>query len=117
MPPSPVFLGWQKPSPNRVKRVEKNQENPVCEWKGCNIEERFSDCEALFQHVKSHSETKVDSAPINRKYPCLWKSCEKSSTRKKPLENHIRDHTGDVSDQFFKILLKDQAKAMSMPSR
>ena len=100
-----------------IKKNRKNQENPVCEWKGCNIEERFSDCEALFQHVKSHSETQVDSAPINRKYPCLWESCQKSFTKKKLLENHIRDHTGDVSDQFFEILLKDQAKAMSMPSR
>ena len=34
------------------KNRKKKKENPVCEWKGCNVEERFSDCEALFWHVK-----------------------------------------------------------------
>ena len=41
----------------------------------------------------------------------------KSSAKKSPLHKHIHDHTGGMQDQFFEVLLKDQAKAPTTPSR
>ena len=61
--------------------------------------------------------TDQDVAPIDRIYKCDWGNCGKTFAKKKLLENHLRDHTGSSSDQFFEILLKDQAKALTVPKR
>ena len=92
-------------------------ENPVCMWKGC-CGEKFSDVECLYNHVKEHipdSDTSI--APVNRIYICMWETCDKKFSKKKLLHNHILEHTGNTHDQFFEILLKDQAKALTIPSK
>ena len=43
--------------------------------------------------------------------------CDKKFSKKKLLQNHILEHTGSTHDQVFEILLKDQAKALTMPSK
>lgn len=92
-------------------------ENAVCMWKGCCIE-RFSDVECLYNHVKEHiPDTDSSIAPVDRMYVCLWGVCDKKFSKKKLLQNHILEHTGSTHDQFFEILLKDQSKALTMPSK
>ena len=43
--------------------------------------------------------------------------CDKKFSKKKLLQNNILEHTRSTHDQFFEILLKDQAKALTMPSK
>ena len=89
-------------------------ENPVCMWKRC-YSEKFSDVECLYSHVKEHiPDTDSSIAPVARMYMyvCLWGECDKKISKKKLLQ-----HTGSTHDMFFEILLKDQAKALTMPSK
>eukprot|EP00794_Sanderia_malayensis_P002922 gene2922-3375_t len=88
----------------------------VCQWDGSS-DGKFEDNEALLMHVISHIPSLADIAPINKLYKCQWDKCDKSFPKKKLIERHMREHTGDTSDQFLEILLKDQAKAISMPSK
>ena len=86
-------------------------------WKG-SCGERFSDVECVYNHVREHipdSDTTI--APVDRMYACLWGTCDKKFSKKKLLQNRIWEHTGSTHDQFFEILLKDQAKALTMPSK
>ena len=99
---------------NFARRRQKLSNNDCC-WLKCD--EKFDDCEALFSHVVSHVESQSDIVPIDRVYSCKWKNCEKSFGKKKLLENHLRQHTGETSDSFMEILLNDQCRALSMPSR
>ena len=54
---------------------------------------------------------------MDRQYFCKWKGCTKSYTKRRLLENHIRDHTGSMNDSFMELLLSDQAKAVTTKSR
>ena len=110
-----MFSKLQKGMSARKDKLE----NPKCGWKGCaESEDKFVDVEHLYIHVKSHIDvTDQDVAPIDRIYKCDWGNCGKTFAKKKLLENHLRDHTGSSSDQFFEILLKDQAKALTVPKR
>ena len=75
--------------------------------------------EDLYRHCKSHIEH-VDTSiigPINRCYTCKWRECKKSYKKRKLLENHLREHTGNIQDKSLEVLLSDQAKALSTESR
>ena len=102
---------------NGVERNSFKLENTVCHWKGCELG-KFTDAECLFEHVKEHfPNSQEDTAPINRSYSCEWKACSKTYSKKRLLEQHVKSHTGDIKDEFFKVLLNDQAKALTVPSR
>ena len=47
----------------------------------------------------------------------VGKAVKKKFAKKKLIERHLKDHTGDTSDIFFEILLKDQAKALTTEAR
>ena len=82
-------------------------------------EKRFQHVEELYCHCKEHID-KLDTAgiaPINRLYSCKWTECTKTYNKLKLLQNHLRDHTADASDEFLEILLKDQAKALNTPAK
>lgn len=101
-----------------MKSRKEKLENTKCLWKGCLKNDKFEDVEHLYAHVKDHIEsTDIDIAPVNRIYKCNWESCDKKFGKKKLLYNHLREHTGSLNDQFFEILLTDQAKALNVPSR
>ena len=95
----------------------KKFENPVCKWEDCC--QHFCQVEDLFTHiVKQHiPDTEVDKCPIDRSYVCKWKKCTKKFKSIKLLKNHIIEHSGDSADAFLTVLLKDQAKALTTPSR
>ena len=101
--------------------LEKNKEkrsNPVCSWEHCPSRE-FENVEELFRHCKGHIE-RLDTSvvpPINRCYHCKWQGCKKHYSKLKLLENHLREHTGSMNDEFLEILLSDQGKAMSSNPR
>jgi len=98
------------------KRVKLN--DPVCIWKDCDSKELFLTPEELLSHVEEHIEiTNISTAPINRQYTCCWEECEKTFKSKHLIKTHLREHTGNSSDGFFEILLKDQAKALNTPAR
>jgi hypothetical protein len=100
----------------KEKKLKLN--NPVCKWKCCDGNEVFSSVEILLSHVKQHIESAdISIAPVNRQYICCWEECNKTFKSKHLIENHLRDHTGNSSDDFFEILLKDQAKALKTPAR
>ena len=83
-------------------------------WKEC-CGERFSNVVSV--HVRAQIPESDDSiAPVNRSYTCLWGACDKKFSKKKLLHSHILEHTGSTHDQFFEILLKDQAKSLTTPS-
>lgn len=89
----------------------------ICIWKGC-CGERFSNVECLYDHVRAQISESDDSiAPVNGSYACLWEACDKKFSKKKLLHSHILEHTGSTHDQFFEILLKDQAKSLTAPSK
>jgi hypothetical protein len=102
-----------------MKSRNENLQNPKCLWNACSSEkERFVDVEQLYDHVKLHIEAiNNDIAPIERLYKCEWDNCTKEFTKKKLLLNHLREHTGSSSDQFFQILLNDQSKALVLPKK
>ena len=98
---------------NRDKRTK-----PVCLWESCKSP-IFENVEEMFVHCKSHIEridTKV-TAPIDRIYFCKWMGCSKHYSKLKLLENHLREHTGNLNDEFLEILLRDQAKAISTEAK
>ena len=99
--------------------LRKQKENPKsCKWKGCSDQQNCIEADELYQHVKGHIKVTDDSiAPIERKYSCLWGTCDKTFSKKKILEEHLREHTGSSRDQFFPVLLNDQAKALTVPKR
>ena len=103
-----------------MKSRNENLQNPKCLWNTCSDseKEKFVDVEQLYDHVKLHIETiNTDIAPIERLYKCEWENCTKEFTKKKLLLNHLREHTGSSSDQFFQILLNDQSKALVLPKK
>lgn len=97
--------------------LEKNNEKrrkPTCHWENCESPE-FQNVEELFRHCKNHIE-RLDTSvipPIDRRYYCKWQDCTKSYSKLKLLENHVREHTGSLNDEFLEILLSDQGKAMT----
>ena len=97
--------------------LEKNKEKrqkPICLWENCELP-GFQNVEELFRHCKNHIE-RLDTSvisPINRRYYCKWQDCTKSYSKLKLLENHIREHTGSLNDEFLETLLSDQGKAMT----
>ena len=97
--------------------LRKQKENPKsCKWKGCSEKQNCMEADELYQHVKGHIKVTDDSiAPIERIYSCLWDTCDKTFSKKKILEEHLREHT--CRDQFFPMLLNDQAKALTYPKR
>ena len=58
-----------------------------------------------------------DVAPIDRHHSCGWLGYGKEFKKKKLILNHFEDHIGSESDMFFITFLKDQAKALNVPSR
>ena len=88
--------------------------NNDCEWDGCS--NSCKSPEELHGHLCSHITTQ-HVAPIERNYECLWDGCNKSFKKVRLLKNHLRDHTGSTSDTFFKVLLADQAKALTSEAR
>ena len=106
-----LYIGIQE---NREK-----QKNPACLWELCTQTDKFEDVEDLYRHCKSHIEhiNTAEIAPVDRQYFCKWKGCTKSYTKRRLLENHIRDHTGSMNDSFMELLLSDQAKAVTTKSR
>ena len=99
--------------------LRKQKENSKsCTWKGCSELQNWTEADELYQHVKGHIKVTDDSiAPMERKYSCLWGTCDKTFNKKKILEEHLREHTGSSRDQFFPVLLNDQAKALTVPKR
>lgn len=102
------------------KKVEKNN-NKACYWVNCDNNNEFNSHELLMKHIKeSHLENFTEYcnvAPIDRHHLCGWLGCGKEFKKKKLLLNHLEDHIGSESDMFFITLLKDQAKALNVPSR
>ena len=90
--------------------LRKQKENTKsCKWKGCSGQQNWTEDE-LYQHVKGHIKGTDESiAPIEGKYGCLWGTCDKTFSKKKILEEHLREHTGSSRDQFFPVLLNNQA--------
>ena len=99
-----------------IKTRRRKAENCICKWDKCE-KSRFENCEVLYSHAKSHIDSQGDIAPVDKEYICGWKGCTKKFANKKLVERHLRDHTGDISDTFFEILLKDQAKALTIEAR
>ena len=99
-----------------IKIRRRKAENCICKWDKCE-KSRFENCEVLYSHAKSHIDSQGDIAPVDKEYICGWKGCTKKFAKKKLVERHLRDHTGDISDTFFEILLKDQAKALTIEAR
>ena len=84
-----------------------------------NCSKSFEDVEDLYRHCKTHIEH-VDTnkiAPVDRQYHCKWRGRKKTYGKLKLLENHIREHTGSMTDNFLEILLADQAEAVTTESR
>ena len=101
------------------KKVEKCNNN-TCYWDYCDRSDEFCSKELLMRHIKEcHLSTveQSDKAPIKRHYKCEWLGCCKEFGKKKLLLNHLEEHIGSESDLFFLTLLKDQAKALIVPSR
>ena len=72
----------------------------------------------MYSHVKEHvPDPEANTTPVDRAYVCMWKNCSKKFSKKSLFHNHIHDHTGGMQDQFFDVLHKDQAKALTTPSR
>jgi hypothetical protein len=102
------------------KKVEKNN-NKVCYWANCDNVNEFDSLELLMKHIKESHLARFteycDVAPIDRHHLCGWLGCGKEFKKKKLLLNHLENHIGSESDMFFITLLKDQAKALNVPSR
>jgi hypothetical protein len=101
------------------KKVEKCNNN-TCYWDYCDRSDAFSSKELLLKHIKEFHLSTVDQsdkAPIDRHYNCEWLGCSKEFGKKKLLLNHLEEHLASESDMFFLTLLKDQAKALNVPSR
>ena len=102
------------------KKVEKNN-NKVLYWTKCDNVNEFDSLELLMKHIKeshlAHFTEYCDVAPIDRHHLCGWLGCGKEFKKKKLLLNHLESHIGSESDMFFITLLKDQAKALNVPSR
>jgi hypothetical protein len=101
------------------KKVEKCNNN-TCYWNYCDRSDEFCSKELLMKHIKEFHLSTVDQsdkAPIDRHYNCGWLGCSKEFQKKKLLLNHLEEHIGSESDMFLLTLLKDQAKALNVPSR
>ena len=97
----------------------ERQRSPVCLWQNCTEPTVYEDVEELYRHSKTHIEH-IDTsqvAPIDRRYECRWRGCTKNYSKLKLLENHLREHTGNMNDGFLEILLCDQAKAIATECR
>ena len=91
----------------------------LCKWENCQCKSQFENVETLYVHCKQHIE-RIDTskiAPKDKTYPCKWNGCSKKYAKLKLLEQHIRDHTGRLNDDFLEILLTDQAKALNTEPR
>ena len=98
-------------------REKRKTEKSCCLWSGCT-RKSFPDVKCLYSHVKEHvPDPEANTAPVDRVYVCMWKNCSKKFSKKGLLHNHVHDYTGGMQDQFFEVLLKDQAKALTTPSR
>lgn len=97
-----------------VSKIKEQKSHRLCQWKNCPCESEFENVEMLYIHCKKHIEradtTKI--APFDRAYFCRWNGCSKKFAKLRLLENHIREHTGRINDDFLEILLRDQAKAL-----
>lgn len=106
----------------KVNEGLKNRKNQIskCKWKGCSELQNggWEEADQLYVHARTHIEIMDDKiSPMNRVYSCHWDACAKKFGKKRLLEEHLRDHTGFSSDQFFAVLLNDQAKALTVPKR
>ena len=107
---------------NEALKSRRGKQISKCKWKECSEPKDdakgWVEADQLYLHVRAHIE-QVDEniAPINRIYKCHWDKCYKTFGKKALLETHLRDHTGYSSDQFFGVLLCDQAKALTVPKR
>lgn len=102
-----------------LQENRNKQKSPVCLWENCAKTIAFEDVEELYRHCKTHIE-RLDTrnvAPIDRCYTCKWQGCTKYYSKLKLVENHLREHTGNMNDEFLEILLSDQAKALTTESR
>ena len=104
---------------NGFKNIsDKQMDNELCHWENCECQDKFQSVEQLFKHVNtSHIPTEIDVAPVNKRYVCEWLGCSKVFSKRQQLKSHLSDHIGNESDNFFLLLLKDQAKAINMPSK
>ena len=104
---------------NGMMDNRERQRSPVCLWQNCTEPTVYEDVEELYRHSKTHIEN-IDTsqvAPIDRRYECRWRGCTKNYSKLKLLENHLREHTGNMNDGFLEILLCDQAKAIATECR
>ena len=97
-----------------IEEREQKVQSPLCQWDGCFHEAK--DVEQLLVHAYKHIKTDSKEIPLNRSYKCHWDDCTFTFHKVKALKNHLRNHTGSESDHFFKILLQDQAKALTCRS-
>ena len=98
-------------------REKRKTEKSCCLWSSCT-RKSFPDVKCLYSHVNENvPDPEANTAPVDRVYVCMWKNCSKKFSKKGLLHNHVHDYTGGMQDQFFEVLLKDQAKALTTPSR
>ena len=95
----------------------KEAEHSFCKREDCKAKDKFGNCGTLLVHAKKHVTSQTDLAPIDKCYVCKWEDCGKSFRKRKLIERYLRVLTGEVSDQFLELLLKDQAKALSVEFR
>ena len=99
-----------------VETICERIQHPKCQWEGCDSE--YSTAEELHSHCAvDHAHNTGDSSPVGRKYTCSWYECGRKFRKYAHIVNHLRDHTGQDKDYFLKILLEDQAKALSCPAK
>eukprot|EP00112_Aurelia_sp_Birch-Aquarium-sp1_P004779 Seg1542.3 transcript_id=Seg1542.3/GoldUCD/mRNA.D3Y31 product="Transposable element P transposase" protein_id=Seg1542.3/GoldUCD/D3Y31 len=108
---SQMFKGLQE----GLERKRKCYQSPACKWGQCK--ETFDSCEELYEHARSHVGIDDGIAPSFRNYQCQWPSCGKEFKKKRLIEKHLVQHTGDARTHFLEILLKDQAKALNTDAR
>ena len=100
---------------NGVDKLTSKVDNPVCNWKDCG--ETFASIEELIAHTESsHIHSLPTSTQLQPKYKCLWNGCShKEFSNRTLFRTHLTRHTGKPEDIYFTLLLKDQARALSVP--
>ena len=100
-----------------IQEIETRLQQPNCKWESCAYQ--CGTVEELHQHcLMEHAHNTGGSTPIDRQYACKWKHCKRSPFHKfQHLANHLWEHTGRPEDSYFRLLLADQAKALTTPDR